>query len=341
LVNYPNGRIRDNSGSGDGTGVNRLIYGDQHEFFAKLMRLAGLVYNGLPDNEANGYQLIEALAALAGKNDLIHNLNTSAGVVTVDLKLGKLVLNEVVVCLAKFDISTETSIKGSDNATKVLTVPSNFKNGDYLRLINTSTGILLVRLADAGNIDVLASALNYLKAAANADEDTGTSVAKATTPAGNKYIFAKRVNGTDSATYLATHLQNGLMSKEDKTALDSLQNPVKNVGWFSGVDSGGGVVGSNAPVSGDITSAVITIIGPAAPGVGAETTYRITMAHAMLNTNYFVRCHLQSEGTIQTDNNCRVPVFRPVSTTQFDWSISESESGSQSIKVHLEVVQIS
>lgn len=58
---YPLGRIKDDSGAGDGTPVNELVYGDIHQFFAKLMDIAAVAPNELPDNNADGFQLIEAL----------------------------------------------------------------------------------------------------------------------------------------------------------------------------------------------------------------------------------------------------------------------------------------
>lgn len=60
-VNYPYGDIKDNTGIGDGTPVNRRVYADFHQFFSKLFNNSGLVANGLPDNEENGFQLFEAL----------------------------------------------------------------------------------------------------------------------------------------------------------------------------------------------------------------------------------------------------------------------------------------
>lgn len=71
LSNYPDGRVKDNTGSGNGTGVNERVYGDLHQAIAKLMRLYGIIPSGLPDNEANGFQIVEALKALASKNDYI------------------------------------------------------------------------------------------------------------------------------------------------------------------------------------------------------------------------------------------------------------------------------
>ena len=56
-ANYPNGRVIDDTGAGDGTPLDESILGDYHQFFAKLMRDADVVPNDLPDNETDGNQL--------------------------------------------------------------------------------------------------------------------------------------------------------------------------------------------------------------------------------------------------------------------------------------------
>lgn len=60
-ANYPYGNIVDNDGSLNGTPVNKLVYADLHQFFERLMALAGVTHNGLPENNTNGFQLIGAL----------------------------------------------------------------------------------------------------------------------------------------------------------------------------------------------------------------------------------------------------------------------------------------
>jgi len=58
---FPYGSIKDDTGVGDGTPVDVQVYGDFHQFFARLFNSSGLVANGLIDSEANGFQLYEAL----------------------------------------------------------------------------------------------------------------------------------------------------------------------------------------------------------------------------------------------------------------------------------------
>lgn len=57
-ADYPNGNIKDNP---SGTPVNVLTNGDLQMFFDKMVRIAGITPNGTPDNESNGYQLVEAI----------------------------------------------------------------------------------------------------------------------------------------------------------------------------------------------------------------------------------------------------------------------------------------
>jgi hypothetical protein len=65
-ADYPFGNIKDKTISTSGTPVNKLVYTDIHQFFAKLMDYAGVTPNGLPDNEYSGWQLMEALMELSG-----------------------------------------------------------------------------------------------------------------------------------------------------------------------------------------------------------------------------------------------------------------------------------
>jgi hypothetical protein len=60
---YPYGNIRDNDGTNNGTPVNKLVYADFHQFFARLMAVTSTAYNGLVENVTNGFQYISALDA--------------------------------------------------------------------------------------------------------------------------------------------------------------------------------------------------------------------------------------------------------------------------------------
>jgi len=333
LVNYPNGRIKDNTGIGDGTAVNERVKGDLHQAVEKLMRLYGITPNNLPDNETNGFQIIDALRALASKNDFILNLGSTGGVLQVSIKLGSMVNEESVICVATADFTTETQIKGSDAPTFAATIQGGFKTGEYVRLIKKSGGITLVRIADQMSLDLMVAGFLYLKKASQSEENAGTSDLVATTPLVNKTTFARRVNGVDSATYLATALINGLYPKEHFSIVAALgASPVKNTGWFSGLDVAGSA--GSLPVSGNVTSAVASI-----PSAG-NSVVLVTLQNAMTNTNYYVEIYMQSEGLIGPDNDICAPVFKVMSTTQIQIGFQETLGGVQNLKVHIKAVQL-
>lgn len=60
---YPYGNIRDtDTGAGiQGTPMNKEVYADFHQFFAKLLADAGVEANDVPENAYDGFQYIEAL----------------------------------------------------------------------------------------------------------------------------------------------------------------------------------------------------------------------------------------------------------------------------------------
>lgn len=65
--NYSYGDIRDNDGTNNGTPVDSEVYSDKHQFFDRLLDKGGVVANGLPDNDLNGYQLYEAFLNLRSR----------------------------------------------------------------------------------------------------------------------------------------------------------------------------------------------------------------------------------------------------------------------------------
>jgi hypothetical protein len=332
LTNYPDGRIKNNDGSGNGTGVNEQTNGDIHQTISKLMRLYGIAPNGLPDNVTNGYQIIEAVKALASKNDSIYAITDVSGVLSVPIKLSFMLTNESIICKSGINLGAQTQIKGSDAVTFTLTNEGSFKTNEYVRLIKTSGGVTLVRLADASSLDAMVNDFLYLKKASQAEEDAGIIDTKATTPLKNLTAFIKRVIGADSGSYLATAIRNGLYPKEHFVIVDGIgASPVKNVGWFSGLNVG---ASGSLPVSADITAATLTSTGP-------DSFITCTMSNTMDDTNYYVRAFIQGESaSLDSDNDIFQLVFKVISTTQFQVSIRENGSITQSLKVHLEVVQL-
>lgn len=338
---YLNGRIKDSSGSGDGTPVNERVYGDFHQTFAKLMSLGGLVYNNLPDNETNGYQLIEAIKLLASKNDYNYDLSDSSGVLTIALRVGKLKVNEIIRAKASIDKDAQTQITGTlDNQTKTVSFVGDFKANEYVRLINLTNSILIIREADAFNIEALCDELGYLKAASIIETIAGLINDKAVTPESFLNAYVELVNGASSDTYLAVPTsdpsggQNGLLSKEWAEILENIEAPaLRNRGSFILGDIGGVSNGTNLVSTGDITAQVT--------GTGSgRTNVTVTFQNTMDDTNYKAVIQAESLGSILFDNELKVPPFKKINSSSCEFLFQETANVIQNLKFHIDVIQL-
>jgi hypothetical protein len=85
---YPYGKIRDKTPTEGGTPINTEVYGDFHQFFAKMLAESGVVANGLPDNAYSGFQYFEAF---------INLLNSQVGKQLVLSMIGTYTTNDLVI----------------------------------------------------------------------------------------------------------------------------------------------------------------------------------------------------------------------------------------------------
>ena len=78
-------------------------------------------------------------------------------------------------------------------------------------------------------------------------------------------------------------------------------------------------------------------------GTGDNTIIRVTFPNdVLIDNNFKVRFDIESNGDINPDNNLHPIVFKKVSgsTDRFDFLLEEFEPSTQSIYVHVEVVQL-
>jgi hypothetical protein len=85
---YPYGNIKDDTGSNDGTPLNKLVHADFHQYFAKLLADAQITGNDLPESTSNTFQYILALKKLINtektlKVDTTSTSNAGTGETTV------------------------------------------------------------------------------------------------------------------------------------------------------------------------------------------------------------------------------------------------------------------
>jgi len=121
-ADYPWKNIKDNDGSGNGTPLDQISHADYHQTFRKILALAGITPNGLPDNVTNGYQYVEAFKKVLKKYTgvLVIDVTTSLSISDI----GKL----IIVSGATADIDVFLPITSTINDGDCFTV---FNNGDY------------------------------------------------------------------------------------------------------------------------------------------------------------------------------------------------------------------
>ena len=333
--NYLNGRIKDNTGSGDGTPVNERVYGDFHQLVAKLMNLAGLSFNNLPENETNGYQFIDSLRSLATKNDLNYDLSKSGSILTLPIRLNKVTENEILRAKAGFDKGTETVIRGTlDNANKPVSYLGDFKENEYVRLINTASSVLIIREVDAFNLGTAIDELAYLKAATQPQENAGTINTAATTPLRNKTAFTERVVGSDSGDYLANTNRNGLLSAAFWNIINGIGTPaLRNRGRFILGNIRASAVGTTFVSSGDFT----------AQKTGETNNgdiITLTFSNPMDSINYKFIMSVQSLGSFGADNNFNPLNFKTDTVSVGQLYIERTESATSNLQIHVDVIQL-
>ena len=165
IANYPNKRIRNNDGSGNGTPVNEQVYGDIHEYFAQTMREAGIPYNNLPDNKANDYQLYLAMTETPSKNDYIRTaIKSGTDTLLIPFRAAALKEQESMVLKANFDSTPALLfVKGTDGTVKNLTVEGTWKANDFVRIVNYPNQVTISGMYDSRNLPNLVQTITNIQ----------------------------------------------------------------------------------------------------------------------------------------------------------------------------------
>lgn len=148
---FPDGNIVNEVGAQKGTPVVREIYGDVLVNLYALMRLAGVIPNGIEDGALTQLQLVEALQKLANvQNDIEQSLNLNSLQFSINLDITALPSKYFVLAkaLANYDSTKVYTFKGSKPAPIYnFTSPTGFKVGDEVLLILDKTGVRGIGLA--------------------------------------------------------------------------------------------------------------------------------------------------------------------------------------------------
>lgn len=187
---YPYGNIRDNDGTNNGTPVNKLVYADFHQFFARLMAVTSTAYNSLVENATNGFQYIAALETFvrgcaastgakgtieiatnaefnAGTDDeraivaknvmdsptLIHNVTTAVRLATKIVEIGDWNMDST---------NSVQVVHGLSDITKIRSIEVIIKNDSSLNVFKLETADRLTGLSTGGYIDQVTSTEIYM-----------------------------------------------------------------------------------------------------------------------------------------------------------------------------------
>ena len=172
---YPFGNIKDNTGSNNGTPVDKNVYADFHQFFAKMMSESGIAYNGLPDNNTDGFQYWLALVEAVKNNcnfytDISSSISLGSGF-TVSQKLIWQYADNTIQVICELGYSTNMPA-GSvvlsglpNNGTNFQFVGgfSNFSSVDTPIDMKMTTGgsVLLITPLTSGGSKLLIVSFNY------------------------------------------------------------------------------------------------------------------------------------------------------------------------------------
>lgn len=75
---WPFGKTLDDTGSNDGTPLDHATLTDYFQFFARMAGEAGITFNGLPDNDVNGWQYYQSLKMVTRPGLAVVAVNANA-----------------------------------------------------------------------------------------------------------------------------------------------------------------------------------------------------------------------------------------------------------------------
>lgn len=152
-VNFPDGGILNETEANQGTPVVEEIIGDLLTNIYKLQRLTKVIPNGNQDNEANGFQLIEALKRLTNNlNDKEQVLSLNGTQFSVALNLTLLPEGYFIIAKSSENYNTDINYTFRGNGQGVENVSYNFasagfKSGDEVLLIIKQGGVVAYNLS--------------------------------------------------------------------------------------------------------------------------------------------------------------------------------------------------
>ena len=102
----------------------------------------------------------------------------------------------------------------------------------------------------------------------------------------------------------------------------------------------GGYIGYITGINLPVPSGPVSFSGNITSAVADSTGVLITITNAMPSTNYYVRSFVQSLGIAANDTEVRQVLFKVVNSSQFYYIQSETNSATQNLRIHFEVISL-
>jgi hypothetical protein len=148
-LKFPQGTIQNETDTELGTPVIREIYGDVLTNIYAILADAGIVPDGVEDDELRGYQLLNALKRFSNElNDVEQVLSLNATVWSVNMPVDHLPNRYVFMARAaeNYNDALSYTFTGTDNNSYPLTSPTGFRSGDDVLVVIDQAGVRVVGL---------------------------------------------------------------------------------------------------------------------------------------------------------------------------------------------------
>lgn len=155
---FPDGQIRNETTNQQGTPVVREVYGDVLTNAYAILRDAGIDFNGLEDNENNGYQLLRALKQFVNElNDVEQILTVNGAQISLNINLDLLPNNYVLTARASDNIPKGANLTLTSTGSNSFTFQANenIASGDTFILVFAGNDSKFISLSAIRDYDAL------------------------------------------------------------------------------------------------------------------------------------------------------------------------------------------
>lgn len=155
---FPDGQIRNETLNQQGTPVVREVYGDILTNAYAILRDAGIDFNGLEDNETNGYQLLRALKQFVNElNDVEQIMTVNGTQISLNINLDLLPNNYVLTARASDNIPKGANLTLTSTGSNSFTFQANenIASGDTFVFVFASNNSKFISLSAIRDYDAL------------------------------------------------------------------------------------------------------------------------------------------------------------------------------------------